>query len=74
MLMSAYHLLFMIILLLTTILINPLISSVSNSSFASTVNSTYPVSITSARDTNSIYQKNNSNSTLEFEITDKLFK
>ncbi|HKO64266.1 MAG TPA: serine hydrolase domain-containing protein [Candidatus Nitrosocosmicus sp.] len=70
--MSAYHLLFMIILLLTTILINPLISSVSNSSFASTINFTYPLSITSAHDTNSIHQKNNSISTLEFEITDKI--
>ena len=67
---SANHSLFTFVLLLTVVVFSPLISSVSNSAYASAVNSTYPVSNTTTT-TNLIAQDNNSFAT-GFEITDKL--
>ena len=67
---SANHSLFTFVLLLTVVVFSPLISSVSNSAYASAVNSTYPVSNTTTT-TNLIAQDNNSFATGS-EITDKL--
>ncbi len=64
--------LFMIILLLIFVASNHATSSVYFMAYASSVNSTYPMSNTSTTATNLIDQKDVNNSTSAFEITEKI--
>ena len=69
--MSVNHSSFTFVVLLIAVVFSPVLSSVSNSAYASTVNSTHLVSNTSTA-TNMISQEGKNNSLSGFEITDKI--